>query len=333
MDINDYPRLRHFTMLSNGSDEVLHTVVGKEHFEFTELLGGRDTFLNVKRYFDGRHSIDEISQITNVDRSDIQSIVDQFCDIGILRKEPVNTQFIPKDEFIQKVADTCLMWQRQIGFHRLFNLLAVKELRKEVLIGLFLETYHYVKSAPEHTGNALVHCKNDHWKQILLQYLVDEHNHADFYLDCLVELGIPRERVIKSQPLIGTSSLINMLMDIGKKSTLGYLACTGLFEANKYDFKASKDVVRRIFSLYGLPQRVLDGPIRHLELDVQMDHNSLLGEALEHCSLISADEAHYAVNCVHDLKHAFDQFHDQIIQYYSDISNYIPRLQVDYYSL
>jgi len=55
MDIVDFPRLRHFTMLSNSSEEVLHTVVGTEHFELKEFLGSRDTFLNVKRYFDGRH--------------------------------------------------------------------------------------------------------------------------------------------------------------------------------------------------------------------------------------------------------------------------------------
>lgn len=333
MATNDYPRLRHFTMLSNSSDESIHTVVGTEYFEFKEFLGSRDTFLNVKRYFDGRHSVDEISKITQVKKDDIQAIVDQFSEIGILRVEPKDTLMIPKKEFLQKVKESCLMWQRQIGYHKLFNLLAVKGLRKEVLIGLFLETYHYVKSAPEHTGNALTHCKNESWKKILVDYLVDEYDHADFYIDCLVELGISRERIIKAHPLIGTSSLLNMLNEIGKKSTLGYLACTGLFEANKYDFQGSKKVVKDIFNLYGLPISALRGPIEHLEQDVLMDHNDLLSEALKDVEFISAEDAHYAVNCVHDLKHSFDQFHDQIIQYYSDISNYIPRLQVDYYSL
>lgn len=333
MDIIDFPRLRHFTMLSNSSEEVLHTVVGTEHFELKEFLGNRDTFLNVKRYFDGRHSIEEISRITNVDKGDIRAIVDQFSEIGILRKEPSNTSLVPKAEFLQKVKESCLMWQRQIGCHKLFNLLAVKALRKEVLIGLFLETYHYVKSAPEHTGNALAHCKNESWKKILVDYLVDEYDHSDYYIDCLVELGIPKERVIQAHPLIGTSSLLNMLTDIGKKSTLGYLACTSLFEANKHDFQNSTRVVENIFKLYEFPLSALSGPLEHLEQDVQMGHNDLLSEALEDVEFISAEDAHYAVNCVHDLKHSFDQFHDQIIQYYSDISNYIPRLQVDYYSL
>jgi hypothetical protein len=36
---------------------------------------------------------------------------------------------------------------------------------------------------------------------------------------------------------------------------------------------------------------------------------------------------------MHDLKHSFDQYNDNIIVYYSDVSNYIPRLKVDYFSL
>ena len=56
-------------------------------------------------------------------------------------------------------------------------------------------------------------------------------------------------------------------------------------------------------------------------------------DALAGQEFIDAREAHHAVNCMHDLKHAYDQLHDQVLQYYSDISNYIPRLRVDYFSL
>ncbi|WP_034039833.1 iron-containing redox enzyme family protein [Wocania ichthyoenteri] len=330
----DYPRLRHFTMLSNDDKESLRIIVGKEHFDLKELAGDRATFLNMKRYFDGRHSIQEISSETNILKEDIESIVESFSDMGIIREDKSESKsVILKEEFTSKVYDTCLMWQRQIGYHKLFNLLKSKSLRKEVLIGLLLETYHYVKSAPIHTGNALIHCKNDQWKTILLNYLVDEYNHADFYLDALVELGVSRDKVINAHPLIGTSSLINMLNDIGAKSTLGYLACTNLFEANKFDYENSKKVMHNIFELYELPIEAIKGPLTHLEMDIEMDHNSLLNEALEGITHMDKEEVNYAVNCVHDLKHAFDQFHDQIIEYYSDISNYIPRLKVDYFSL
>lgn len=334
METTRYPRLRHFTMLSNNESESLHIVVGTEHFEMNELLGSRDEFLNVKRYFDGRHSIEEISTITNVSIDDIKNIVNCFDELGILRKEGNDKEIrIDKNELISKVNQTCLMWQRQIGYHKLFNLLKNKLVRKEVLIGLLIETYHYVKSAPEHTGTALVHCKNDKWKNILLNYLVDEFDHSKYYLDALIKLGIPEERIHSAHPLIGTSSLINMLNEIGRKSTLGYLACTNLFEANKFDYQNSKEVIQNIFSLYDFPVEAINGPITHMEADLAMNHNSLFSDALNGSNDLDIDEINYAINCVHDLKHSFDQYHDQILQYYSDISNYIPRLKVDYNSL
>ncbi len=56
-------------------------------------------------------------------------------------------------------------------------------------------------------------------------------------------------------------------------------------------------------------------------------------EALRGRACVPAAQAHRAVNNLHDLKHSFDQYHFGIIGYYSDISNYIPRLKVDYFSL
>jgi hypothetical protein len=328
------PRLRHFTMLSNDDKESLHIVVGTEYFELNELSGSRESFLNMKRYFDGRHTIKQISEITKLPVEDISSVVDTFSEMGILRNETLqHKSYVPKNELLQKLNDTCLMWQRQIGYHKLFNLLQAKQVRKEVLIGLLLETYHYVKSAPEHTSSALLNCTNDKWRSILVDYLVDEYDHAEFYIDALVKLGLPREQIVDAHPIIGTASLINMLKDIGQKSTLGYLACTNLFEANKYDYQNSKDVMHAIFELYELPLEAMNGPLTHLEKDIEMGHTSLIEQALSDVEDVRIDEVNYAINCVHDLKHSFDQFHDQILQYYSDISNYIPRLKVDYFSL
>ena len=67
--------------------------------------------------------------------------------------------------------------------------------------------------------------------------------------------------------------------------------------------------------------------------NVKANHTGLLEEALEGRDVVPAAQAHRAVNNLHDLKHSFDQYNDNIILYYSDVSNYIPRLKVDYFSL
>ncbi len=115
----EYPRLRHCTFVEAENGEIV-MIVGKEFFELTEEMGSKELFYEVKRYFDGRHSISEISKITNVSEEDIRGIVEVFNEVGLFRKEePVH--FIKKEDFVNKVQEACLMWNRQIGYHQLFR--------------------------------------------------------------------------------------------------------------------------------------------------------------------------------------------------------------------
>lgn len=328
----EFPRLRHFTMLATSEEDPLSIIVGTEHFELKELLGGRNKFLEVKSYFDGRHSINQISSLTGVNENDILQMTLQFQELGILRTEK-KSDTIPVNEFISRVNESCIMWQRQVGFHRLFSLLETKNVRKQVFVGFILETYHYVNSAAKHIGTAVTHCQRPGWQKLLTDYFVDEFEHGELYLKSLEKMGLNRDEVISAHPIIGTMSLINMLCEIGRTSSLGYIACTSLFEANKDDFEKAKQKMEAIGDSYGFSPEILSDVISHMEQDIQMNHISLLSQALEGQSVISSEDAHIAVNCLHDLKHSYDQFHDQILQYYTDISNYIPRLKVDYFSL
>lgn len=328
------PRLRHFAMVAGAEDEALQVIVGTEQFEIMELAGSRIKFLEVKSLLDGRHTINEIADRTGVSVPEISRMVEDLSDMGILRSPGTNVQpLIPVKEFTEKVKSSCIMWQRQIGYHRLFSLLLSKDVRKEVFTGYLLESYHYVHSAQKHIATAISHCKTDPWREMLVDYFVEEYDHGKLYLDSLEKMGFRREDIINAHPIIGTMSLINMLCEIGRSSTLGYLACTSLFEANKEDFAEAKSKLEYVARQYGIDANSLAGIISHMEEDIKLDHKSILEEALAETEMIEVEEAHYAVNCLHDLKHSFDQFHDQILQYYGDISSYIPRLKVDYFSL
>lgn len=328
----EYPRLRHCTLVERNDTDTILMIVGTEHFEIGQELGTREQFLSVKRYFDGRHSIAQISELTGVPESDIQGIVESFEELGLLRIETA-LDSINRDDFIRQIKESCIMWSQQIGYHRLFGGLEKGEFRKEVFIGLLLETYHYVKSAPRHTSAALASCSDDKYRKILTEYFVEEYDHADLVLRSLEAVGIPREQTESAHPIIGTMSLINMMCEIGRQSSLAYLTCTSLFEARKEDYEPAKASFEGIARTYGFNPSVVAPILEHMHGDVLAGHTSLLEEALQDREYISPQEAHFIVNCLHDLKHSFDQFHDQIIEYYSDISNYIPRLKVDYFSL
>ncbi|WP_409463465.1 iron-containing redox enzyme family protein [Amycolatopsis sp. GA6-003] len=307
-------------------------IVGREYFEVTEEFGTRDQFLTIKRYLDGRHSIKQIAEKAEADEESVRAIVHTFDELGLLhRSTPLDP--IPGDVFGKQIASSCDMWGRQIGYHNLFSGLDSGELRSEVYLGIILETYHYVKSAPRHIATAIAHCDDERLIPILSQYFTEEYNHAGLLVQALTKMGIPQEEVIGAHPVIGTWSLINNLCEIARRDTLSYIACTTLFEARADDFEAGAESLRRAARTAGFPAECAEPLITHMRIDIEAGHTGLLDEALEVLGSVPAEKAHQAVNNLHDLKHSYDQFHDQVIQYYSDIANYIPRLKVDYFSL
>jgi pyrroloquinoline quinone (PQQ) biosynthesis protein C len=326
------PRLRHCTIIGRSDRDGLTLVVGREYFELTKVQGSTEQFLALKRYLDGYHELAEISELTGMSIASVESVVAEMDRLGLFRQEQAMRE-IPRDQFLRRLDDTCEMWGRQIGYHRLYGELQTGSAPRDVFVGLLIETYHFVKSAPQHISVAVANANNPRWARLLSEYFVEEYDHGGLILETLARIGVPTDRVAASQPIIGTLSLINMLSEIARRSTLGYLACTALFEARRDDYEAGKSDFEAIGRAYGCSADDLAPVVSHVSADLDAGHTGLLADALEDVEAIDAASAHEAVNYLHDLKHSFDQYHDQVLSYYSDISNYVPRPQVDYFAL
>jgi hypothetical protein len=128
-------------------------------------------------------------------------------------------------------------------------------------------------------------------------------------------------------------SLVDRLCDIARRNTLAYIACTTLFEAVPEDYEAARASFEAMAETNGVAAHLVAPVVEHLAGDIAAGHTNLLRGVLAQTEYVDAPLVHDVVNRMHDLKHAFDQYHDGILQYYSDISNYIPRVRVDYFSL
>ncbi|GGS28873.1 iron-containing redox enzyme family protein [Actinokineospora fastidiosa] len=334
LNLTDKPQLRHCTFfVPNRANGAILMIVGDRHFELEQHGADLKTFLDFKRYLDGRHTISEISAITGISVEDTVGIVGNFAEQGLLRREQPELERIPVADFLAQIDRSTAMWTEQIGYHRLWSGLENKDFRKEVFLGLILETYHYINSASRHISTAIAHCSDPAWKRLLSEYLAEEYDHAWMARESLVNMGLSKEEVENAHPLIGTWSWTNNLCEIAREDTLGYLACTKLFEARGTETLEGANTLQRLAVEYGYPEGCLAPLVSHVEEDVKAGHTGLLEEALEGRDFVPAWQAHRAVNNLHDLKHSFDQYNDGIILYYSDVSNYIPRLKVDYFSL
>jgi pyrroloquinoline quinone (PQQ) biosynthesis protein C len=328
----DYPRLRHCTMIGDPTGTTLTLVVGAEHFTLDVEEGSVKNFLTIKRYFDGRHSISEIAEISCLSEADIRSVVATFDSMGLLRTAPFDSE-IEVFQYINQIDETARMWSRQIGYHRLFRDMNTNVLPRDVFIGFLIETWQYVRMTPIHVNSAIRACSNPRWRSILESYLEEETGHDKLLEQGLSALGVFSKEINSAHPIIGTRSLINMLSEIGSRNTLSYLTCTSLFEASAIDADDAEADFRRLAVTYDVSEKVINPFIRHLRIDIAAGHQNLLATALQDCRALTIENANIAINDMHDVKHAFDQHHDQIIQYYADISNYIPRVKVDWFSL
>ena len=310
----------------------MRLIVGTQHFELSEQMGNREDFLKLKSLLDGHHTRADIVRKIGLSGAAVDRIVGSFEAAGLLRRES-EVEHIPAPDFAEQVGRSLDMWRRQIGFHRLFGMVETGDARLEVLQGLFIETYHVVSMASRHISVAIAHAESDAACAALSKYLAEEYDHAPMLFECCLGLGVDASRLSAAHPTVGSLSLVNMLAEIGRRDTLAYCAATSLFESAPGDFRNGSSAADNIRSAYGLDAAALSPALEHLRLDRESDHSSLFEEAIAHYETIPAPRVHNIVNMLHDLKHSYDTHHDEIVKYYGDISNYIPRPKVDYFSL
>jgi hypothetical protein len=327
----DKPRLRHCTIIADADESFVTLVVGKNHFELEHSPASKADFFILKSYFDGRKTIREISRATSISEDDIIGVASAFQQAGLLQTRHAKPE-ISTDEFLSVVEDSTRMWRRQIGLHELFGGLEEGLYRKEVFIGLLLETYHYVRLLAPTLLSVAQSWETSRARDLVCMYAKEEMEHYRTYEKTLDRCSRIAGFVKESHPTVGTLSLIRNFESIGRRCDLSLVCCLQMIEARTSEVESAETHLVRIASKYGM-EDLVEPFLAHMRADVGFDHANLLQDALREIKFVAVETAHEAVNDMHDLKHCFDVFHDGVLKYYCDISNYIPRPKVDYFAL
>jgi hypothetical protein len=325
------PRLRHCTIIADPDETFVTLVVGRQHFELEQSAGDRPEFFNLKSYFDGRHTIRDISRATDIAEPDVIGVADALAAAGLLQNRHASPT-IPVGEFLNVIEDSSIMWRRQIGLHELFAGLEEQLYRKEVFAGLLLETYHYVRLLAPTLLSVAQTWESGPARDIVVHYANEEIDHYRAYENALEQCTRVGGFLKDSHPTVGTLSLIRNFESIGRRSSLSLVCCLQLIEARIAEVDAAEDHLARIANKYQMDD-VIRPFLDHMRADVGLEHSSLLQQTLRGVETLPIGAAHEAVNDMHDLKHCFDVFHDSVLKYYGDVSNYIPRPKVDYFAL
>jgi len=323
-------RLRHCTLVDDPEGTTTKLVVGQDTFDLARD-GDRDKFLTLKSLLDGRHTKAEISQLSGVNEESVQQVIDVFKDTGLFQARSEQNQ-IPVEEFIAQVEASCMMWRRQIDLHRLFGGLLEATFRKEVFLGLMIETYHYVRILPATLLAIADDITDKQLRSVIQEYANEERDHYKVYEPILAKIPRIGKWILTSHPCPGTLAVVRNFESIGRRDGLSLACCLQLIEARASETRSAEHQLRSIADHYDLGELVVPY-LHHMNADIELGHSGLLQDAMAHIESVDMQAAHDAVNDMHDTKHSFDIFHDSIVAYYADISNYIPRPKVDYFAL
>jgi hypothetical protein len=331
MDYVKFPKLIHnlWTVYEEDPDTyILRT--SKGHFEVSKEEA--ELFLTFRGYCTGHKSQKEIAALTSIPEEKISSVIQSLAEIESIRHEGKLDALSPA-AIRQKMITACEMWAEQLGDTHLFTEILAGKHRIEVLNGFLLETYHYIKHFPDLLAVARDHADNPVLKNVLNEYHSQECGHEAFVLSCLEKAGFGEHEVETSIPLVSTNTILLLMKDLFEQFPCTVLLVARVIEADAYSDESVEYIREALRTRLHIDSTTLDGLIKHMEVDYQLGHAELLNNHKDLIILPNKADAHFILNRIHDIKHAFDLQKLEIVDYYTHKGNYVPRQKVDFFAV
>jgi pyrroloquinoline quinone (PQQ) biosynthesis protein C len=286
-------------------------------------------FLQMRSYCTGHHSIEEIARHSGLSQAEVQHAVQSLTGAEVLYPaEPVEAS-VTADEARQVLTQACRIWSAELKHTYIGNQFFSPDLSRTALLGWLVEMYHYISDFPEAIAYAASLAEGK-LKEVLVNYANQERGHNIFMIQTLENLGVSRQQVENSTPLVSTRLVGFMMRDLFRIEPSSVLAMAALVEAQEFApdrIQAFKEAVSRN---YDIPTTALDPMFKHQEIDVGMGHAELLQDHLGLVNITQRAKLDKLVNGLHDLKHAFDLQGTEIREYYTDLGGkYFPRQPMD----
>ncbi len=104
--MNKFPALKHCTLIELEDQSDILMIVGSSYYSLKQLGGSYEDLKHLKRYLDGRHSIEQMHEKTKISKESIQDFLNAFGEMGLLRESPEGlSPFIPKEQFLSEIED------------------------------------------------------------------------------------------------------------------------------------------------------------------------------------------------------------------------------------
>jgi len=289
-------------------------------------------FLKMRTYCTGRNSIDVIAERSGLSIGDVSALLHSLEPADIIYSDDVDDR-ISREHVRDVLMRAATIWSRELQMSYIGNEFVSGELPKIVLLGWLLEMYHYIKDFPmaiEHAAKRAEGALRD----LLLRYADEETGHEEFVLQTLMNLGLTRDEVKSSIPLLSTrlvGLLMRELFELEPSSVLVVAAVIEAQDFNESQIAAFKNSINRH---YGIDLHAFDPYFQHQQIDVGLGHAELLASHLDLIEVQDRRTLDQITNGIHDLKHSFDLQGVELKAYFTTLNGkYFPRQPVDFASI
>jgi hypothetical protein len=328
-----YPKLReNIWHISFKSDTAL-LLTSRASFEVD-----RDDalkFLRIRSYCTGVHSVDDIASKSGLSVDDVSTILVSLREAEVLCP-PAGTSEPPPPlaEIRKTLANIVSIWSDELRTGYIGNHFMKGDQPKTTLAGWLVEMYHYIKDFPYAIEHGAKHAPPGPLKDVLLKYANQEKSHEEFVVKTLVNMGLKREEVLSSSPLVSTRAVSLLMREMFAEEPISVLLMAALVEAQEFPEDRFHVFKERMQELYGFPLTTFEPFFEHQKVDVGMGHADLFLDNLELFDITDPQRLDRMVHNVHDLKHTFELQTAEIKSYYSNLDGkYFPRQPMLFSSL
>ncbi len=290
-------------------------------------------FLKMRSYCTGYNSVDTIARRSGLSLGDVDDLLRSLQPAGIVYTPSAQPAEIPVETVRESFSRLAALWADELRLSYIGNEFTYNRLSRNVLLGWLLEMYHYIKDFPDAIQQGVAYASGE-LRDVLAVYADQERGHEVFVLRTLVNLGVSREEVETSIPLLSTRLIGLLMRELFQLAPWTTLVVAAIVEAQEFAADQIDAFKRRMQELYGIEFSAFDPYFQHQEIDVSMGHAELLSNHRDLIDLTDRATLDDTVNKIHDLKHAFDLQGQEVKSYYSALDGrYFPRQPVLFESI
>jgi thiaminase len=327
-----FPKLRENIWHISSRSETALLVTSRASFEVDREDALK--FVRMRSYCTGVHSVDDIASRSGLSVDDVNSILSSLREADVLCVPPGVSEQPSLDEIRKMLLKIVSIWSDELRSAYIGNEFARGDLSRTALSGWLVEMYHYIKDFPwaiEHGAN---HAPPGKLKDVLTTYANQEKSHEEFVVKTLVNMGLKREEVKSSTPLVSTRAVSLLMREMFEQEPASVLLMAALVEAQEFREDGIQEFKERMQELYGLPLDTFNPFFEHQKIDVGMGHAELLADNIALFDVTDPHRLDQIINRLHDLKHAFELQTAEIKSYYTNLEGkYFPRQPMLFSSL